>query len=132
MPLGGLCWDFFSGFFLFFFFFKGGSVGKSFIGNAFWGSNISCSLACLTELDNVWAPLQVERMLQFVFGINQLSFPTPFYSICASVSVFMALSTISYSINSPTNSASSLFVLSYFCLVGPFYYMYLYQSLPQP
>ena len=36
--------------------------------------------------------------------INQPSLPTPFYSVLVSVSVFMALSTVFHSINSPDNS----------------------------
>ena len=43
--------------------------------------------------------------------INQLSLPTPFYSVVVSVSVFMALSTVFYSINSPNNSLLSHFVV---------------------
>ena len=44
----------------------------------------------------------------YVFGINQLSLPTPFYSVLVPVSVFIALSTVFHSINSPENSAFSL------------------------
>ena len=40
--------------------------------------------------------------------INHLSLPTPFYSVLASLSVFMALSTVFHSLNSPNNSAFSL------------------------
>ena len=39
----------------------------------------------------------------YVFNINQLSLPTLLYSVLASVSVFMALSTVFHSINSPDN-----------------------------
>ena len=46
----------------------------------------------------------------YFFDINQPSFPTPFYSILVSVSVFMALSTLFHSIILPTElSAFSLF-----------------------
>ena len=62
-----------------------------------------------------------------VFDINQLSLPTPFYSVLVSVSVFVAL----HSINSPENSLLSHSVLPYFCLIGPFNYISLYESLPQ-
>ena len=41
----------------------------------------------------------------YVFGINQPSLPTPFYSVL--VSVFMALSTVFHSLNSPGNSPLS-------------------------
>ena len=46
-----------------------------------------------------------------VFDINQPSLPTPFYSVLVSVSVFMALSTVFHSINSPDNSPLSHSVL---------------------
>ena len=39
-----------------------------------------------------------------VFDVNQPSLPTPFSSVLISASVFMALSTIFQSINSPDNS----------------------------
>ena len=39
-----------------------------------------------------------------VFDINQPSLPTPFYSVRVSISVFMARSTVFYSINSHDNS----------------------------
>ena len=40
----------------------------------------------------------------YVFDVNQQSLPTPFYSVLVSISVFMALSTVFHSINSPNNS----------------------------
>ena len=43
----------------------------------------------------------------YVFDINQPSFPIPFSSLLVSVSVFMALSTVFHSINSPDNSPLS-------------------------
>ena len=49
-----------------------------------------------------------------------------------SVFVFMALSTVFHSINSPNDSAFSLFFRSYFCLIGPFNYISFYDCLPQP
>ena len=47
----------------------------------------------------------------YVFDVNQLSVLTPFYSVLVSVSVFMALSTVFDSINSPDNSPFSHSVL---------------------
>ena len=47
----------------------------------------------------------------YVFDINQLGLPTPLYSVLLSVSVFMALSTVFHSINSPNNSLLSHSVL---------------------
>ena len=62
----------------------------------------------------------------YVFDINQLSLPTPFHSVLVSISVFMALSTVFHSENSPGNSPfshsvllvffSALLVLSTMCL----------------
>ena len=45
----------------------------------------------------------------YVLDINQLSLPTPFYSVLVSVSVFMfvALSSVFHCINSPNNSLLS-------------------------
>ena len=48
-------------------------------------------------------------VVAYVFNISQASLPTtPFYSVLVTVSVFMALSTVFHSINSPDNSAFSL------------------------
>ena len=49
-----------------------------------------------------------------VFNINQSSLPTPFYSVLVSVSVFVALSTVFHSINSPDNCPLSHSVLLVF------------------
>ena len=51
--------------------------------------------------------LHVVGMLQFMSDINHPSLPTPFYSVLVSISVFMALSTVFHSINSPDNSPLS-------------------------
>ena len=50
----------------------------------------------------------------YVFGINQPSLPTPSYSVLVSVSVFMALSTVFNSINSP--DVCFFFSSFFFCL----------------
>ena len=47
-----------------------------------------------------------------VFDINQPSLPTPWYSVRVSFSVFVALSTVFHSINSPDNSPLSHSVLA--------------------
>ena len=57
------------------------------------------------------AHLHVVGMLRFMSDINQPSLPTPFYSVLMSISVFMALSTVYHSINSPDNSPLSHSVL---------------------
>ena len=51
----------------------------------------------------------------YVFDINQPSLPAPFYYVLVSISVFLALSTVFHSINSPNNALrfhSVLLVLS--------------------
>ena len=74
------------------------------------------------------AHLLVVGMLRFLSDINQPSLPTPFfYSVLMSVFVFLALSTVFHSINSPNNSPFlTLFFRSYLCLTGPFNYIYLF------
>ena len=47
----------------------------------------------------------------YVFDINQPSLPFLFYSVLESISVFLALSTVFYSISSPDNSSLSHSVL---------------------
>ena len=69
----------------------------------------------------------------FMSDISQPSLPTPFRSVLVSFSVSMALSTVFHCINSPDNSRFSNSVLrSYLCLIGPFNYISLYESLLQP
>ena len=68
----------------------------------------------------------------YVLDINQPSLPTPFYSVLVSVSVFMDLSTVFHSINSPDNSAFSHCFLVLYLLIGPFKHISLCGSLPQP
>ena len=63
----------------------------------------------------------------YVLDINKLSLPTPFYSVLASISVFMALSTVFHSINPPANSPISDSVLPVLSL--PYWYFQLYISL---
>ena len=64
------------------------------------------------------AHLHVVGVLQFMSDINQPSLPTPFYSVLVSISVFMALSTVFHSINSPNNSQFSDSVLPIFMKVS--------------
>ena len=62
----------------------------------------------------------------YVFNINQLSLPTPFYSVLVSISVFVALSTVFHSVNSPDNSPLSHSVLAVLFL--PYWSFQLYIS----
>ena len=71
----------------------------------------------------------------YVLNINQLSFSTPFYFVLVSISVFMALSHVCHSISScdtPLPRFLTLFFRSYLCLTGPFNYIPVHESLPQP
>ena len=66
----------------------------------------------------------------YVFDINQPSLPTPFCSVLVSISVFMPLSTLFHSINFLYNCLLSHSVLPvFFCLVGPFNYIYLFMKV---
>ena len=70
----------------------------------------------------VGSPSRSGDVTIFVKEINQSSLPTSFYSVLVSISIFLALSTVFPSINSPNNSPfshsrssgffSALFVLS--------------------
>ena len=53
----------------------------------------------------VGSPLCGENAVVYVEYINQPSLPIPFYSVLVSISVFMALSTVFHSINSPDNNS---------------------------
>ena len=59
----------------------------------------------------VGSPSRGGDVVVYVYDINQPSFPTPFYSVLVSVSVFKAFSTVFHSINSPDNSPLSHSVL---------------------
>ena len=68
-------------------------------------------------LSSSWADLHVRGMLWFMFFYrNRSSFFPLFYSVLVSVSAFMALSTVFYSINSLDNS-----LLSHSVLISAFF-----------
>ena len=60
----------------------------------------------------------------YVCDINQLSLPTPFYSVLVSFSFFMTLSTVFHSINYPNNSLFSHSVLLVLSLAYWFFQLY--------
>ena len=106
-------------------FFSYGTV-KSFKGYSLLSvlSELKCS-----EQRSTRAHYHLVGMLQWVFFffyINQLSMPTPFYSVLVFISALMILSTVFHSINSP-DCFFTLFFRSYFCRIGPFNYI-LYES----
>ena len=79
------------------------------------------------------SPSSGEDVAVYVKDIHQPSLPTPFYSVLVCISVFMSLSTVFHSINSPDNSPLSYSVLPIiFCLTDPFNCISLHESLLQP
>ena len=79
---------------------------------------------CRVPVDS---PSRSGDVVVYVKDINQPSLPTPFYSILVSVSVFMALSTVFHSINSPDNSPLFHSVLP--VLILPYWSFRLFISL---
>ena len=72
----------------------------------------SCThLVQLRSGDPAGSPSRGGDVAVSVFDINLLSLPTPFCSFLVCVSVFIALSTVFHSINSPGNSPRSHSVL---------------------
>ena len=71
-------------------------------------------------------PLRRADVVVGVFDINQPSLPTPFYFVPVSISVFIALSTVFYSIHSPDNSPLSHSVLPVLFLPYWFFQLYTY------
>ena len=91
------------------------------------------SLPAIFQAVPAGSPSRGGDVTVYVLDISQPSLPTCFYSVLVSVSVFMALSTVFHSINSPDNSPLSHDVLLVLpCLIGPFNNISLYESLPQP
>ena len=80
------------------------------------------------------APSRHGDVAVYVLDINQLSLPTPFYSLLVSISVFMALSTVFHSINPSDDSllSHSVFPVLFLPFFGTFNYVSLYESLLQP
>ena len=68
----------------------------------------------------------------YLFNISQPGLPTPFYSVLVTVPVFMALSTVFHSINSPDNSPLSHSALLVSILPYWSFEPSLYESLLQP
>ena len=69
----------------------------------------------------------------YVKDKNQPSLHTPFYSVLVSISVFVVLSTVFHLQILPTTLCFlTLFFQSYLCLIGPFNYISLYESLLSP
>ena len=73
------------------------------------------------------SPSRGGHVAVYIFDENQPSLPTPFYSVLVSIYVFMKLSTVSTSLNSPDNSplshsissgfVSAVLVLTNICLL---------------
>ena len=104
--------------------------------HASWGCSINSYARreytlLISASNSIWvragSPPRGGDSVVYVFDINHPSLSIPFYS------VLEALSTVFDSINSPTTLRfPTLFFRFYFCLIGSFNYIYLYESLPQP
>ena len=98
------------------------------------GDDCGITQFSLTEVPAAGSPSRGGDVAVYVLDINQPSLPTPFYSVLLSIPLLMTLATVFHSIYSPNKSPFSHSVLPVLslCLVGPFNYMSLYESLPQP
>ena len=86
-----------------------------------------CNRSTFFNLKPPRTHLHAVLMLRFMSDINQPSLITPFYSVLVSISVFLALSTVFYSITSPVNFPFSHSILSVLSL--PYWSFQLYISL---
>ena len=84
--------------------------------------HVSCLPTVSLSLVPTDSPSRGVDVAVYVFDINRPSLPTAFYSVLVSVSVFMTLSTVFHSMNSPDNSPLSQSVL-------PYRFFQLYNSL---
>ena len=93
-----------------------------------------CTFLFIYSVVTTGSPSRGGNVAVYVFDTNQPSLPTLFSSVLVSVSVFMATSTVFHSIYSPDSSAFSLCFpgLVSASLIGPFNYVSLRESLPQP
>ena len=93
--------------------------------------NVCSSGRLLQRIVSMGLPSCAGDVAVYVFDINQPSLPTSFYSVIVSVSVFMALSTVFHSINSPDNSPLFVFFFLTVLLVLflPYWSFQLYISL---
>ena len=71
-------------------------------------TRVCCSTDHVLCQVTIVSPSRGGNVAAYVYNKSQPSLPTPFYSVLVSVSVFMAISTVFHSINSPDNSAFSL------------------------
>ena len=83
------------------FFWTGREIAK--FGKNRLSRAVRCNVLHLIFTVPAGSPSRGGGVLVYVKGINQPSLPTPFYSVLVSVSVFMALSPVFDSINSPDN-----------------------------
>ena len=99
------------------------SRGGDVVGSPSRGGDVAAHLHVVGML---LVHLHVVGMLRFTFWAEtDRACALPFHSVLVSVSVFMALRTVVYipSILPTTPSFLTLFVRSYFCLIGPVSYI---------
>ena len=92
------------------------------------GCEVICGAPTTLAVVPAGSPSRGGNVAVYVFDINQPSLLTPFYSALVYISAFMALSSVLYFTNFPDNSPLSPF-WSYFCLFGPFNYIYLFMEV---
>ena len=97
-------------------------------------TRVCCSTDHVLCQVTIVSPSRGGTVAAYVYNKSQPSLPTPFYSVLVSVSVFMTLSTVFHSINSPGNSPLSHSVLPVLFLPHWSFQLYisLYESLLQP
>ena len=89
----------------------------------------------MISYSSTWSPqahLHKAGMLWFMSDINQLSLLTPFYSVLVYFTLYGPFNCISFHKFSQQLCFLTLFFWSYLCLIGPFNYISLYESLLQP
>ena len=73
--------------------------------------SVCSAIGVMVSVVPTGSPSRGRDVVVYVFDTNQPSLPTPSYSVLACVSVFVALSRVFHSINSPNNSLLSHSVL---------------------
>ena len=99
----------------------GDGVASLKVDNMTW-SNVKLN-ECLLSCVPAGSPSRGGDVVVYAFDINQPNLPTPFDSVLVSISVFMALSTVFHSINSPDNRFLTLFFqfISALCVFSTVY-----------
>ena len=122
-------------FFLFFKAAENSCSRSSCVNRVQWLGGWGCCIGASVSVPSVWVtagwPSHGGDVTVYALDINQPSFHTLFLLLLC-LFLFIDLSTVFHCINSLDNSLLSQSVLVLFCLIGPFDYTSLFESLPQP